>query len=361
LKVRVLLVTVSVLITLGSLAACQQSTPSSSTVQSVQANPAATAAQPTQVPTSQSAPTEAPKTSYPAGRPITFILPWPAGGGADVGGRALAAGLEKALGVPVQVVNKPGASSQVGMTEFVKAKADGYTLGYPSLPTTMNTYLNPEFKAPYTGNDFLPVAMQSIDPAVVVVRADSPYKTVKDLLDAAKAKPETLKVGTAGILSTGHITTLALERLTGAKFNFVHFDGGPTALTAMLGGHVDAVNETTGTFIAAYKSGQVHVLGVMHDAVIPVFPDVKPLDAQGYKVYLGQSRGLVVPAGTPKKIVDVLSATMKQVVLEDQAHRKRLEDMGLILRFMDAAQYAKYWTDLEGEMKPLVDLALTRK
>jgi tripartite-type tricarboxylate transporter receptor subunit TctC len=174
------------------------------------------------------------KVSFPAGKPITIIVPYAAGGTTDVGARLLAELLEKELSTPVQVVNKPGSASQVGLTELVNAKPDGYTLSYGVLPTIITHYLDPERRAPYTRENFQPVALHHLVPAMLAVRTDSPYKTLNDLIEAAKANPGQIKVSDSGLMANPHLSVLLLERAAGVRFASVHFDGGAPSVTALL-------------------------------------------------------------------------------------------------------------------------------
>jgi len=143
-------------------------------------------------------------------RAISIIVPFAPGGANDVAARVQAPVLEKELGVSVVVVNKPGASTQVGMTQLVQAKPDGHTLGLLTLPGAMLAYLDPSRKAIYSRKDFKVVALQSWDPNGLAVKTDSPHKNLKDLVEAARANPEKIKVGTSGLLSTDHRDSLFL-------------------------------------------------------------------------------------------------------------------------------------------------------
>lgn len=165
------------------------------------------------------------KVEYPTkGRAITIIVPFAPGGANDVAARVQAPALEKELGVPVVVVNKPGASTQIGMTQLVQAKPDGHTLGLLTLPGAMLAYLDPARKAIYSRKDFQVVALQSWDPNGIAVKTDSPHKSLKDLVEAAKANPEKIKIGTSGLLSTDHMVLLMLQRIAQVKFAIAHFE-----------------------------------------------------------------------------------------------------------------------------------------
>lgn len=285
---------------------------------------------------------------------ITIIVPFGAGA-ADSQARIMAAFLEKELGVPVQVVNKPGAAAQTGLTELAKSKPDGYTIGLSPLPTAYNTYLDPERKAAYGRRDLAQVANQVVDPQAIGVRADSPYKTFKDFLDAAKAQQGQFKAATAGLLGNDHLGILLLGQTAGVKLNPVHFDGGGAAVTALLGGHVDVGVHTIGAFAPSAKSEKVRLLAVMDRERSKFFPDVPTLQELGYKGEMGSYRGFSVPAGTPKEVVDILSAAIKKGS-ETQDVRKKMDEMMLPQRYMDAAEYMKFWDEFEAQVKPLLEI-----
>ncbi len=294
---------------------------------------------------------------YPTkGRAINIVVPFAPGGANDVAARIQAPILERELGVPVVVVNKPGASTQVGMTQLAQAKPDGHTLGLLTLPGAMLAYLDPSRKAIYSRKDFTVVAMQSWDPNSLAVKTDSPHRSLKDLVEAAKAHPEKVKVGTSGLLSTDHMVLLMLQKAADVKFSIVHFDGGSQSIAALLGGHLDAVVTTASTFLPQLKSGNVRMLGITDKEENKFFPGVKTFDAQGYKVQYGASRGIVVRSGTPKEVLAILGAAVRKAT-DDADVRKRMNEMALTLRYMNEEQAGAFWDALEAQTKPLLSLA----
>lgn len=340
-----------------SLAAtgCSQAAPSPTTAPT--AAPAK-AAEPTKASAPQ--PTSTPvakKVDFPEkGKPIMLIVPFPAGGSTDVSARVLTSFWENELGTTVQVVNKGGAGSQVGITELAQSKPDGYTVGFTLLPATITIYLDPERKAVFGRKDLQFVGMHVSDPQLVAVPVDSPFKTMKDLIDAAKARPGEIKAAAVGILGPEHLSILKLERATGAKFNTVQFDGSAPALTALLGGHIDLQLGTLGVFASAHKSGKVRFLSVLDKEKNRLVPDVPTVESQGYEVYSSVDRVVSAPAGTPKGAVDVLTSAMKRA-MDKEEHRKKIEDMGMTLRYMGPEEIAAYWDAMEAELKPLVEVA----
>jgi len=288
------------------------------------------------------------------GKAITILVPWAAGGSLDLSARLLASDLEKFLGTPTQVVNRPGASGQVGTTQIALAKPDGYTIGVTALPSTNTIYLDPERKAAFGRKDLAPVACHTSDPVAIGVRTDSKYKTLKDLIDDAKANPEKIKAGDAGILSVHHLAIELFQKATDTRFAIVHFDGGAPGITALVGGHVDVTFDVIGTMASHIKAGTIRILGVMGKEASRFLPEVQPLQAMGLKLYMSTSRAYSAPAGTPKEIVDILSGAIKKAT-EGEEHRKKLADMYTTVAYQDAAQFGAYWDELDAQLKPLVE------
>ena len=319
---------------------------------------AAAPAAPTSVPavtqpTAAPAPTK--KVDFPiAGKAISILIPASPGGDTDLGFRLLGAEMEKILGVPVQNVSKPGAGGQVGITELANSKPDGYTVGVTFIPTGMTMYLDPERKAVFNRKSFAPIGNHVVEPVMVGVRSDSRYKTMKDLIDAAKAKPDTITMGFTGILGQQHLALLELEKLTGAKFAVVPFDGAAPAQTALLGGHIEVHLNSAATFLSSYKNGDVRLLGIMDSQESPFIPGVKTLESQGFPVNMSTYRILSAPAGTPKEIVDVLAAAMKKAT-ESADHQAKMKEVGLSLRYMDPVACETLWANMESEVQPLVE------
>lgn len=348
------------------LAGCSQSAPAPAPTQAPAAPkaaeptkaPAAAPAQPTAA-AAPAQPTAAPaaKVNFPAGKPITIICPMPAGGAMDVAARVVASLMEKDLKVPVQVANKAGAGGQVGLTELFTSKNDGYTISTMALPATQVMYLDEEKKAVFKGaSDFTMLGLDNAEPVVLAVPTDSPYKTTKDLVDAAKAKPNEIKASVSGVLVVPHLGSLDFMRVTGAKFSLVHFDGGPPAVTAMLGGHTALDFEFTGSLWPSVKGGQARVLAVLDKEPYKPLPDVKTAEAQGYSSYMTVARGYVAPKGTPKEIADVLSESIKKAVTTPE-YAAKLTELGMQAKYMSPVQMNDFWISQESQVKPLIEQA----
>ncbi|WP_193334786.1 Bug family tripartite tricarboxylate transporter substrate binding protein [Devosia beringensis] len=288
------------------------------------------------------------------GSTVTMIVPVPPGGGTDQFARVIAPLVEADLGVTVQVVNKPGASMQIGSVELVGSKPDGYTVMWMVLPTAA-AYLDEERQSTYGRDDFQPIASLQTSNSAATVLASSPYNTVEDLIAAAKANPGSLKAGTAGRLSTGHLASLDFARSLGIKLATVNFTGGAQQMTALLGGHIDVSFNTLSEVLPQVASGQLRILGVMADG--EDVSGVKTFKAQGYDVgSLSVDLGVVGPANMEPATVDILAASLKKALdaPETQAYLKERAING---RFLNPSEYAAAWDEIEKRFKPLIDLA----
>jgi tripartite-type tricarboxylate transporter receptor subunit TctC len=290
------------------------------------------------------------------GKAIQMLVGFAAGGSSDAGARILASGMEKELGTSVVVVNKPGASGQIAYTQLTQSKPDGYTIVNTNFPSSVVTYLDPARQATYTRKSFELLALHVIDPGLFAVKANSPYKTLKDVVEAARTNPKKVLISTTGIQSDEAFGILQFQKMTGVQFAQVHFSQGiAQAMTAFLGGKIDVFCGNVGDLLAQFRSGEVRILGIMDDEPSPFYPGVKTFAEQGYKLTSSSSRGFAAPAGTPKDVVNILSGTIKKAVATED-HKKRMADMGLTLRYLDPAGYNRYWDEYEAMLKELLPL-----
>lgn len=302
-------------------------------------------------------PTAAPalKVNFPEkGRSITLIVAWAAGSVNDILFRIAQPYLEKQLGVPLMVSNKPGAGSQIGMTELAQAKPDGYTIGHNSMPTTVIIYSDPERKAAFTRKSFEPIAVLVQEPMLLAVKGNGPYKTAKEIIDAAKANPDKIKVGDAGFMTPGHLGVMALAKSAGVKLASVHFGGDVESYTALLGDNLDATIAFTASVMPHYKSGAIRLLGVMDTEPSRFFPDVKPLKDQGYDAVVVMSRAVAAPGGTPKEIVDILANAFANVAKDEEFNKKALE-AGFVVKYLNPEQHKAQWDQMETQVKAALD------
>ncbi len=294
--------------------------------------------------------------TYPT-KPVMLMVAWPAGGSTDVGARILASIAEKDLGQSIVVLNKAGAGGQVGFTELAKQKADGYYIGFINLPQINTIILDPERKAAFTIDSFTPIINQVLDPGVIYVRPDSPYKNLKDLVEDATKRPGEIKAGVSGLLSDDHMAILMLEEAARIKFRIIVFDGDSPHVTAILGGQIDAGFMNIGGIMPRVKAGQLRALAVFEQERARFYPDVPTSGEQGYPTLISSStRGIVGPKGLPAPIVDRLQAIFMKA-MKDPEHIDKLEKAGLAIKPMLGEEYIKYFRELHDRTKPLVDAA----
>ncbi len=321
------------------------------------AQPTASAAAPaaaTSAPAAQSPAASTQANGYPAsGRPIQLLCGFAAGGLTDIAARLVAAPLSKELGTSVEVVDKPGASSQVAMTDEAQAKPDGYTLGEASFPPILTSYLDPKHKATYNMKSFEPVAAFGTSDEALVVKAGSPYKTLKDLVDAAKANPGKIKLGDSGALSSADLLARLFQDAAGVKLDFVMYNGAGETVPALLGGHVDVATIAMPQAVAQSKAGKMTVLATTESGSTRFLPSVKNFQEQGYNVSLSSVMGVVVPAGTPKDIVATLSNDIKTAVASDD-FTAGAKKSGITPDYMDPDQFSTFWTKNEKSIGPLL-------
>ena len=295
--------------------------------------------------------------NYPR-RNIQLIVAFPAGGSTDVGARILAAAAEKALGQTITVVNKAGAGGQIGFTEFARARPDGYTLGFLNLPGVNTIVLDPERKAAFTMDSFIPVVNQVLDPGLIWVKGDSPYKTLGDLLEAAKKQPGKLSACTTGILSDDHLAILMMQEAAKVEFRIVHFDGGAQQLTGVLGGHVDVAFDNVGGVFKRVQSGEVRGLAVTDVERSKFLPQVPTTKELGMPTVISSStRGVGAPKGTPADIVKVVETAFLKAINSDEMKQK-MDAVGLALKPMVGAEYAKYYADLQKQAAKYTEWAI---
>lgn len=285
---------------------------------------------------------------FPAkGKVITQIVPFGAGGGADITARAVQPWLEKELGVSMPVINKPGGGGQVGFTEFLKtAKPDGYTIVWALLPGTPASYLDPKRQAKFARKDFKLVANVALDPVSITVKPDSPHKTLQDLVAAAKANPGKVRATSAGVMVTSHVGAIQIELATGVRFGHLFYEQQGEQRAALLGGHADVEFNPVSETAADIVSGQLRALALCDDKPSRYVPQVPTAISQGVKCSVASVRGIAVPAGTPDKVVAVLAGAVKKV-LDNPENQKQLDKIKLATRYMTGKEYEAYWAETE--------------
>ena len=274
-------------------------------------------------------------------RPIRIVVPFSPGGGTDTIARTLAAAMSQDLGQTVIVDNKPGAGTVIGTDFVAKSAPDGTTI----LIATFAHAVNPSLRAkmPFdTDKAFDPVVLIGRSPNILVVPASSPYKTVKDLVAAAKADPGKLTFASQGVGTSAHLAGELFSNLAGVSMTHIPYKGAGPALNDLLGGQVNMMFATATAAAPLIETGKVRALGVTTSERSPVRPDVPTIAEAGVPGYAAESwYGFFVPAGTPADVVKRLNlATAKAA--KSAAFRKRVEGEGLVITAGSPKELADY-------------------
>ena len=282
---------------------------------------------------------------FPA-KNIRLLVPFAAGGGTDAVARALAASAEKHLGQPVVVMNKAGGSGAVGMTEGAMAKADGYTV---TMVTREIAWLPQMGLAQITPDNFDLLALINEDPAIMLVRPDSKFTSVKDVLEAAKAAPGSVKFGST---AKPNFYLLALELNQKVRFNQIPSTGAAEAIPALMGGHVDFTMVNPGEAISQINAGQLKPLGVASDVRMAGLPDVPTMTEQGYPIVTGTWRGLALPRGTPDAVKAVLGDAFRKAAQEKE-FTDFMNGRTLGIRLMNSDEFKTF---VDNDVKALTEI-----
>lgn len=284
---------------------------------------------------------------YPA-KPVELVVPYSAGGGTDVLGRAFALAAAKHLAQPIIVINKPGAAGAIGWADVLNSKEPGYKMAL--LATDLMTQPNLGLTR-ITYQDFTPIARLNYDPAAITVRADAPWKTVEEFLAAAKQGD--FRIGNAGNGSTWHMAAAAVESKAGVRFSHIPFGGGNPAALALLGGHIEAVTISASEVYSHVAAGKLRLLAVMSDQRIKGFENVPTLKERGLDVQIGTWRGLGVPRNTPPAIVSALR-TMAAQTAQEPSLREALDKQNMGYAYADGDSFGKVMANDHAFYKELI-------
>jgi tripartite-type tricarboxylate transporter receptor subunit TctC len=284
---------------------------------------------------------------------VRIIVPFAPGGGTDLIARTLGTGMSQELGQSVIVENKPGAGTIIGTDAVAKSPPDGYTLLIATFAHAVNPGLQP--KLPYaTDKAFAPVVLIGRSPNILVVKSDSPYKTVQDVIAAAKAKPGKLNFASQGNGTSAHLAGELFKNLTKVDLTHVPYKGAGPALTDLLGGQVDLMFGTAAAVTPFLQSGKLRALGVTTAERSPAFPNVPTIAESGVAGYAAESwYGLYAPAGTPPDVIAKLNAAAKKAV-QSETFRKRAQEEGLIISAGAPAELDTYVRGEEARWKKIV-------
>ncbi|CAP44803.1 Bug family tripartite tricarboxylate transporter substrate binding protein [Bordetella petrii] len=275
-------------------------------------------------------------------KPITMLVPYPAGQSVDLLARVISDGLSKVLGQPIIVENKPGAGGTLGTGLVARAAPDGYTLGMSSsgpLGIAPHLFKNTNYDPV---KDFTAIMNVAAVAQTMVVSAKSDITSVQDLVAAAKAKPNKLNFGSPGNGSTSHLTQEMFKQRAHVQMLHVPYKGGPAAITDLIGGQIDVLFEASPTVTPFINRGDLRALAVTTRAPIPALPQVKPLASQGYENFEAVGwMGIVGPAHMKPEVVRTLHAALVKT-LQDPAVRQKLDTQGMLTVGDTPEQFAAF-------------------
>ena len=282
--------------------------------------------------------------SYPS-RPITMINPFPPGGAADVVGRPLAAVLEPIVKQPVVIDTKAGAAGAVGAQFAANAKPDGHTLLLHITSISGFAEVDKLFgrQPKFTRADFIPLARFVADPCVLIVNDQQPYKTLKDLVEDAKKRPDEILYSSSGLYGALHIpTALFLKAAGGLKMRHLPTNGGGPALTAFLGNNAQVLVSSISASLAQIKAGKARPLAMFGAERSKALPDVPTMKELGYDVEYYLWVGAFAPKGTPENVISYLRSAFNKAAQNDQ-FRTAMTNLGQDVAYLDQPEFAKFW------------------
>jgi tripartite-type tricarboxylate transporter receptor subunit TctC len=281
--------------------------------------------------------------AYPT-RPITIVVAFPPGGLADLTARPVAAALERLLKQPVVVQNKPGAAGGIGNQAVANSKPDGYTLLMALVSVSVLPEVDKLFGRPttYTREQLTGIARVNAEPSIITVRADSPWTTLKDLVEDARKRPGEITFTSSGLYGASHVPFEMFLKAAGVRMRHLPTTGGGPMMNALLGGHAQTTASTTVLVSPHVKVNKLRLLAHTGHEPVKAYPDLPSLKQLGYDVEYLAWAGLVAPKGTPPHVVKVLRDAMRQAVKEPEvvnAHAKLETPVG----YMDADEFNDFW------------------
>jgi tripartite-type tricarboxylate transporter receptor subunit TctC len=291
---------------------------------------------------------------YPS-RPVTFVAPFPPGGSVELIGRPLAASLEKTLKQPVLFTNRVGAAGAVGTSYVAASEPDGYRILFNISSIVVVPEADKIFdrKPAYTMDQLLPVARVNADPNVLLVRTESPWKTLKELVDEAKRKPGQLSYSSSGVYGSTHVPAEMFTQAAGIPMRHVPFAGGGPASNARLGGHVDIHIQNVPGSMAHIRSGKLRPLAVTSARRADALPDVPTMKELGVDVDYGVWHGVFVAAKTPPEVVKVIRDAVR-VAVADPDFTGALQKISAAVAYLDLPEFQKFVADETRAMAAVV-------
>lgn len=267
--------------------------------------------------------------SYPT-QPITFIVPYAAGGSSDTRSRQVAQHMSETLGVPVVVENKPGASGNIGTAQIARAKPDGYTIGLGNFaPMSVNKALYGDTLPFDPSKDIQPIALIERGAMVLAVNSNSPYKTAQELIADAKANPDKLNYASTGAGGASHLITELFKQRTGIGATHIPYRGGAPAVNDLIGGNVDMYLELASLFIPHLSASEprIRALAISAENRVAALPDLPTFKELGIDLVGSNWFGVIAPAGIPQDVLAKLNEAVNKA-LRDESYRKIVESQG---------------------------------
>jgi putative tricarboxylic transport membrane protein len=290
-------------------------------------------------------------------RPVEAVVHTGPGGGSDLLARAVALMIEKEKLLPVrlQVVNKTGGGGAVAAAYLAEKKGETHTIGFFTGVWLTNPLTSAEAKV--TLKDLTPVARLVLEPALIAVKADAPYKTLADFVNAAKQKPGELKQSGGSITSRDNVVRQQLQKAGGARWQFISFPGGGERIAALLGGHVNMMVIEPAEAGEHIRAGNMRVLAQVTDSRLPAYPNVPTLKEAGFNVTpVPQVRGVVAPPGIPRENVAYWEGVFKKLT-QTESWKKFLADNQFEDGYQSATELTKFYDEFTGQMKGILQEA----
>ena len=281
--------------------------------------------------------------AYPS-RPVTLVNPFPPGGAADVVGRPFAAGLEPLLKQPVVIETKAGAAGAVGAQFVANAKPDGYTLLVHIVSISGFAEVDKLFgrEPKFTRADFIPIARLTAGPMVLVVNDKQPYKTLHELVDDAKKRPNAIVFSSSGLYGALHLPTALFMKAADIQMRHLPTNGGGPALTAILGNNSQVLVSSIAAASAQMKAGKLRALCSFGERRAASAPDVPTLKELGYDVEFSLWVGLFAPKGAPAPVVERLRVETRKAVATEQ-FKNAIHNIGDEVAYLDQPEFARFW------------------
>ncbi len=283
---------------------------------------------------------------------LTFIISWSAGGGQDLTARALQPHLEKALGQPVIIINKPGGGASIGFNEIANSAPDGYTFGQVSPSINILKYT---MRAGIDYVKFEPIMFGGYSPSTILVRKEAPWNSLKEFLDHARANPGKVRMGNSGYGAIFHISAIGMEQVAGVKFIHVPYKGTAPSIPALLGGHIEAIVAGITDTFHLIKGGKLKALGVAAPERSKFVPEAQTFKELGMDAEFITFYAWVGPKGIPQERVTILYQAFRKAI-ESKEFRDYCDSQGVTISTKDPEEFAKYLAQEDKKWNELITI-----